>query len=74
VLELSGGVRSPKREPWWNADRRAAPEAQADGNIGLRGADDDPQLRLSAFRFPLFFAWPGWKSGSNFGEAGLSEE
>jgi len=50
------------------------PKRGADGNIGLRGADDDPQLRLSAFRFPLFFAWPGWKSGSNFGEAGLSED
>jgi hypothetical protein len=40
VLKLSGGVRSPKPEPWWNADRRAAPEAQAGGNIGRRGAEE----------------------------------
>jgi hypothetical protein len=54
-LKLGGGVRSPKPEPWWNADRRAAPEASAGGNIGGRGAEDEIKLRLSAFRFPFSF-------------------
>ena len=74
MLELSGGVRSPKREPWWNADRRAAPEARADGNIGLRGADDDQELRLSAFRFPFCLRSPDENPGAMICEAGLSEE
>jgi hypothetical protein len=39
-LEPGSGVRSPKPEPWWNADRRAAPEAQAGGNIGRRGVEE----------------------------------
>jgi hypothetical protein len=39
-LELSGGVGSLPQAPQWNADRRAAPEAQPGGNIGRRGADE----------------------------------
>ena len=39
-LKPGSGVRSPKPEPWWNADRRAAPEAPAGGNIGRRGAEE----------------------------------
>ena len=58
---LSGGVRSPKREPRWSAERRArpagrasAPAAQASGNACLRGADNG-WMRLSALRLPSLF-------------------
>jgi hypothetical protein len=49
--ELSGGVRSPKQEPRWNADRRARCDQRA----------PHPKVRtvgftcLSAFRLPFSF-------------------
>jgi hypothetical protein len=53
-LKLGGGVRSPKPEPWWNADRRAAPEASAGGNIGRRGAEDGNQTAFCRRSASLF--------------------
>ena len=40
------------------------PKRGAGGNIGLRGADDDQKLRLSAFRFPLFLRSPDGNPGA----------
>jgi hypothetical protein len=59
-LELSGGVRSLPQVPWWNADRRARPQAEGGASRffvarparRLRAGHET--LRLSAFRFPLF--------------------
>ena len=58
---LSGGVRSPKREPRWSAERRArsderasAPAVLASGNTCWRGADNG-WMRLSALRLPSVF-------------------
>jgi hypothetical protein len=47
-LGLSGGVRSPKREPRWNADRRARPAGRAPHPMMRRLV-----LRLSAFCLPF---------------------
>jgi hypothetical protein len=59
---LSGGVRSPKREPPWSAERRAcsAEHAAASAQMGLRRLRRlvcDAAIgwmRLSALRFPSF--------------------
>jgi len=41
-LELSGGVRSLPQEPWWNADRRARPQAEGRRKPLFRGATRAP--------------------------------
>jgi NAD(P)-dependent dehydrogenase (short-subunit alcohol dehydrogenase family) len=54
-ITVSGGVRSPKPEPWWNADRRAASEASAGGDIGRRGAEEINQTAFVGVPLPIFF-------------------
>ena len=51
--KLSGGVRSPKREPRWSAERRACSAEHAAAPVWCRIG----WMRLSGLRFPFFRLW-----------------
>jgi hypothetical protein len=50
------GLAARRQEPRWNADRRAAPEASAGGNIRRRGAEITLQNAFVGVPLPFFLS------------------